>query len=55
MLLAAAENWAGEHGLNRIQLLTDCRNESALSFYTSQGWQKTNMVCLQKYIIPVNK
>jgi ribosomal protein S18 acetylase RimI-like enzyme len=48
MLLAAAEKWAGEHGLSRLQLLADCRNESALSFYTSQGWQKTNMVCLKK-------
>jgi ribosomal protein S18 acetylase RimI-like enzyme len=55
MLLAAAEKWAEEQGLSRLQLLTDCRNEAALSFYTSQGWQKTNMVCLQKKIIPVNK
>jgi ribosomal protein S18 acetylase RimI-like enzyme len=50
MLLAAAEKWAGGHGLSRLQLLTDCRNESALSFYTSQGWQKTKMVCLQKIL-----
>ncbi len=50
MLLAAAEKWAVEHGLIRLQLLADCRNESALSFYTSQGWQKTNMVCLKKIL-----
>ncbi len=52
MLLAAAEKWAGEHGLSRFQLLTDCRNKSALLFYRSQGWQKTNMVCLHKFIEP---
>ncbi len=32
MLLAAAEKWAGEHGLSRLQLLPECRNESALGF-----------------------
>jgi ribosomal protein S18 acetylase RimI-like enzyme len=51
-LLAAAEKWAAVHELSRLTLLADIINEPALKFYESQGWQKTNMVCLRKQITP---
>ena len=52
-LLAAAETWAEEHKLSRLQLLTDSKNKPALDFYFSQGWDATNLICRRKYLKPI--
>lgn len=44
-LLQAAEKWAAEHKIRRLQLLTDTGNTAALDFYASRGWQTTSLVC----------
>ncbi len=48
-LLAALETWAGEHGLNRLQLLADRDNPPALDFYRRLDWKKTQLIALRKY------
>ncbi len=52
-LLAAAETWAEDHKLSRLQLLADSRNGPALDFYLSQGWDNTSLVCRRKSLKPV--
>lgn len=47
-LLRAAEAWAEERGLTRLQLLADRGNASALAFYAKQGWIGTSLVALRK-------
>ncbi|MFZ2725692.1 MAG: GNAT family N-acetyltransferase [Methylococcaceae bacterium] len=49
-LLNAAEQWAIERNLKRLQLLADKRNTSALEFYTAHDWQRTQLVALRKFI-----
>ncbi len=46
-LLHALGDWAGNHGITRLQLLADRNNDMALGFYTKLGWQATNMICLR--------
>lgn len=46
-LLEAVTTWAKRRGLTRLQLLTDCENETALGFYRQGGWQTTRMLCLR--------
>jgi GNAT superfamily N-acetyltransferase len=47
-LLAAAERWARQNGLRRLQLLADCDNRPALDFYRRMGWRSTRLVALRK-------
>lgn len=47
-LLAAAEDWAAENGLKRLQLLADRNNGPALDFYRRRGWRSTNLIALHK-------
>jgi ribosomal protein S18 acetylase RimI-like enzyme len=47
-LLTAMEEWAVKHKAKRLDLLADRRNKLALDFYQQLGWQKTELVCLQK-------
>jgi ribosomal protein S18 acetylase RimI-like enzyme len=47
-LLAHVSDWAEKSGLKRLQLLADKTNQPALGFYAYQGWQSTQLVCLQK-------
>ena len=47
-LLAEILQWAESRGAKRMDLLADCRNSRALTFYEGLGWRKTNLVCLQK-------
>lgn len=47
-LLTAIEGWACSQGAKRLDLLADCRNTRALTFYEQHGWQATNLVALQK-------
>lgn len=47
-LLRAAEAWAKEHGLTRLQLLADRANTPALEFYDRMGWQKTQLICRRR-------
>jgi GNAT superfamily N-acetyltransferase len=47
-LLAAAEDWARDRGLMRLQLLADGTNEPALRFYGKHGWSTTRMICLRR-------
>jgi GNAT superfamily N-acetyltransferase len=49
-LLAAAEAWAGERGLTRLQLLADVDNRPALDFYNLLGWQETRLACRRKML-----
>ena len=49
-LLDAAERWARERRLRRLQLLADSGNSAALRFYECTGWLPTGMVCLRKMI-----
>lgn len=47
-LMGAAEDWAAQRGLLRLQLLADRENTAALAFYGKQGWNETNLVGLRK-------
>ena len=47
-LLAAAEAHAWCRGARRLQLLADRTNQPALSFYTSHGWEPTQLVVLRR-------
>ncbi len=49
-LLEGISAWAKTKDISRLQLLADQNNQKALSFYNSAGWQKTQLVCLRKYI-----
>lgn len=51
-LLAAAETWAEDHKVSRLQLLADSRNKPALDFYHFQGWDSTSLVCRRKLLKP---
>ena len=48
-LLNALNNWAMDHGISRLQLLADRKNERALGFYQKLGWQVTSLIALRKY------
>jgi ribosomal protein S18 acetylase RimI-like enzyme len=47
-LMESVEAWAREHGANRLQLLADRTNASALEFYHRLGWQSTRLICLRR-------
>lgn len=47
-LLMAIKQWAARQKAKRLDLLADRRNKLALDFYQQLGWQKTELVCLQK-------
>lgn len=47
-LLRKVECWAMEKGVQRLQLLADRDNLSALEFYRKIGWQHTRLICLRK-------
>ena len=47
-LLESLGGWAREQGIERLQLLADRNNISALDFYEALGWQATALVCLRK-------
>lgn len=49
-LLRAAEAWAAEQGLARLQLLADRDNAAALAFYRQQGWSGTQLMGLRKLL-----
>lgn len=48
-LLTALAKWGAGRGANRMQLLTDRTNVSALHFYRHKGWRETQLICLRKY------
>jgi GNAT superfamily N-acetyltransferase len=47
-LLAQAVEWCGARGMERVQLLADTENRSALDFYASLYWKTTSLICLRK-------
>jgi len=49
-LLRAAEKWAEERRLTRLQLLAESDNEAALKFYFKCGWQRTGLICQRKML-----
>ena len=49
-LLESLRLWAWEKGADRMQLLADQYNGSALDYYERQGWQRTRMICLRSYV-----
>lgn len=53
-LLTAAEAWARDQGLTRLQLLADRDNASALAFYHRQGWQTTALVAWRRPLLISN-
>lgn len=48
-LIDAVAGWAGERGVQRLQLLADTSNSTALLFYRQLGWKTTRLICLRKY------
>ncbi len=52
MLVRAAERWAADRGVLRLQLLADRTNTPALQFYESQDWKSTRLICLRKKVNP---
>ncbi len=48
ILLDKLERWAVGKGATRLQLLADKSNKKGLGFYTKNGWQRTNLICLLK-------
>jgi rubredoxin/GNAT superfamily N-acetyltransferase len=51
-LIQYACDWAREHGLARITLLTDGDNLPAHRFYTEKGFSRSDMVVFRKMIEP---
>lgn len=51
-LLNAVTDWAAAAGATRFQLLADRNNTPGLSFYDSNGWQETSMICMRKRPAP---
>lgn len=49
-LLQAIGEWGFARGADRMQLLADQHNGSALEFYARRGWRRTRMICLRSYI-----
>jgi len=49
-LLEHALAWARANGLTRLQLLCDRSNASALQFYSRNGWQSTQLICLRQML-----
>lgn len=49
-LLDGVKEWAGRHGLTRLQLLTDRANRPAQAFYHDAGWRHTGMIALRKSV-----
>ncbi|AFM42892.1 acetyltransferase [Desulfosporosinus acidiphilus SJ4] len=49
-LLSAVEEWAITRGVNRLQLLADRNNTAAIGFYNNVNWQRTDLICLRKYV-----
>ena len=49
-LLGSISKWGYERGADRMQLLADQHNGSALEFYRRQGWRRTRMICLRSFI-----
>lgn len=47
-LMEGVAAWADKHGLTRLQLLADRKNQSALKFYQKIGWQTTELICLRR-------
>lgn len=47
-LLVKLAAWAAGRGASRMQLLADRDNRPALDFYSRQGWQTTNLICLHR-------
>jgi GNAT superfamily N-acetyltransferase len=47
-LLHSIEQWAHSRGATRLQLLADCDNHAALTFYEKTGWQRTQLICVRK-------
>ncbi len=54
-LLAAAESWAEDHKVSRLQLLADSHNKPAAEFYHAQGWDTTNLICRRKSLRPARQ
>ncbi len=52
LLLQAAERWARDRGLVRLQLLADRTNAPALGFYGARGWGGTRLVALRRTAFP---
>lgn len=51
-LMQALEQWAQAEKVERLQLLADRNNQVALKFYTTLGWQSTELICLRTRIHP---
>lgn len=47
-LLAALGTWAEGRGISRLQLLADRGNDAGIEFYSKNGWQTTQLICLRK-------
>jgi GNAT superfamily N-acetyltransferase len=47
-LLIALAKWGAGLGAERMQLLADRTNTSALDFYRHIGWRETQLICLRK-------
>ena len=46
-LLHAVGDWGNERGADRMQLLADSSNRTALSFYERNGWRQSKLICLR--------
>jgi len=49
-LMRAAERWAAQKKLGRLQLRADKDNGPALCFYRQQGWKHTNLIGWMKHL-----
>ena len=49
-LLTVLEQWAAARKIERLQLLADRNNASALEFYRKLGWESTELICQRRRI-----
>lgn len=48
LLLGAIRDWALARGIARLSLLADRHNTKGLAFYSKQGWETTDLICLTR-------
>ncbi|HER63365.1 MAG TPA: GNAT family N-acetyltransferase [Desulfobacteraceae bacterium] len=47
-LMEEIARWGQKKDANRLQLLADRNNSSALEFYKKTGWRVTGLICMRK-------
>ena len=50
LLLLHINDWVRRRGAQRIQLLADVQNQSAIDFYKHLSWAPTQLMCMRRHL-----